>query len=159
MPTDDPNRDERVTRLKTPEECGQLAINVADRLPDLAKAAKRRGVLLKAESHGAKTEVEREALEAVYAYERALSEKRGKTTRAGRTWQMIKKHGIITAVERVVDRKDESLGYQLLIEMGMQDLAFEAVVPRHPDTFSEATVERSRVRMEGWNERDSNPSD
>jgi hypothetical protein len=31
--------DERIARLKTPEECDQLVINVQNRLPDLAQAA------------------------------------------------------------------------------------------------------------------------
>lgn len=105
---DDSNRDVRVTRLKTPAECEQFAINVATRLPELARAAKRRAVELRAAEHGASSDAEREALAAVYAYERALSEKRGKTIRASRTWQMIKNHGIIGAVERAVDRKDST---------------------------------------------------
>ena len=40
--------DERVARLETPEECEQFAINVADRLPDLALAARWRAVELRA---------------------------------------------------------------------------------------------------------------
>lgn len=148
--TDDPNQDERVTRLKTPAECEQFAINVAGRLPELARAAKRRSVELKAAEHGASADVEREALEAVYAYERVLSERRGKTVRASRTWQMIKRHGIIGAVERAVDRKDTTPAYQMLIDLGMQDFAFEAVILRHPTVFSETAIERSRERMEGW---------
>ncbi|MFC1461736.1 hypothetical protein ACFLQR_04380, partial [Verrucomicrobiota bacterium] len=89
---------ELVARLKTPEECEQFAINVQNRLPELAQAARRRGVEFRAALHGATTAAEREALQAVYAYERVLCEKRGKTVRASRTWQMIKRHGIITAV-------------------------------------------------------------
>ena len=59
------NMDERVARLKTPEEYEQYAINVSKRLPDLAKAARRRAVELRAALHGASSDVEREALEAV----------------------------------------------------------------------------------------------
>lgn len=50
---------------------------------------------------------------------------------------MINRHGIIQAVERAVNRKTEPMGYQALVEMGMADLAFEAIVLRHPDLFSE----------------------
>jgi hypothetical protein len=66
--------------------------------------------------------VEREALEAVYAYERVISKKRGKKVSASRTWQMIKRHGIIEAMERVVNRDDDATGYVALAEMGMLDL-------------------------------------
>ena len=76
--------DERVARLKTPDECEQFALNVQARLPDLARAARRRAVELRAAAHGATSAAEREALEAVYAYERVLSQKRGKKIRASR---------------------------------------------------------------------------
>jgi hypothetical protein len=139
--------DERVTRLETPEQCEQFAINVADRLPELALAARRRAVELRAELHGAASDAEREALQAVYAYERVLSQKRGKTVRASRTWQMITRHGIIEAVERAVNRPEVTTGYTALIEMGMPDFAFEAVVCRHPTVFSVEALKRSQERM------------
>lgn len=144
--------DERVARLVTPEECEQFAINVADRLPDLALAARRRAVELRAAQHGAASDAEREALQAVYAYERVLFQRHGKTVRASRTWGMIKRHGIIKAVERAVDRPDETSGYTALIEMGMPDFAFEAVVCRHPTAFSAKALKRSQERMAEWSQ-------
>ncbi|MFX0201727.1 MAG: hypothetical protein ACFFCW_36905 [Candidatus Hodarchaeota archaeon] len=142
--------DERVARLETPEECEQFAINVENCLPDLALAARRRAVELRAAQHGATSAAELEALQAVYAYERVLCEKHGKTVRASRTWQMIKRHGIITAVERAVNRKDVTSGYKALVEMDMPDFAFEAVVCRHPSLFSAEALKRSRERLEEW---------
>ena len=143
-----PDHDERVARLKTPKECEQFAINVEARgKPELARSARRRAVELLALSHNAVSIAEREALEAVYAYERVLSDSRGKKSRATRTWQMIARHGIITAVERVVSRPNEAKGYIALVEMGMEDKAFEAVVLRHPEVFSSEAVERSKERL------------
>lgn len=142
--------DERVTRLKTPEECEQFALNVQVRLPDLAQAARRRAVELRAAAHGVATTAEGEALAAVYAYERVLSQKRGKKIRASRTWQMIERHGIIGAVERAVNRHADPAGYTALAEMGMQDLAFEAVVVRHPEVFSQDAVASSTKRLGEW---------
>ena len=146
--------DERVARLKTPDECEQFALNVQSRLPDLARAARRRAVQLRAAAHGATSAVEREALEAVYAYERVLSQKRGKKIRASRTWQMIKRHGIVGAVERAVSRSDDPAGSTALVEMGMQDLSFEAVVVRHPEVFSREAVSRSTDRLREWTAAD-----
>ena len=142
--------DERVARLKTPDECKQLALNVQDRLPDLARAARRRAVELQAAAHGAASAAEREALEAVYAYERVLSQKRGKKIRASRTWQMIERRGIVGAVERAVRRRDNPSGYLALVKMGMQDLSFEAVVVRHPEVFSKEAISRSTDRLRKW---------
>ncbi|NIA22264.1 MAG: hypothetical protein GWP05_09955 [Anaerolineaceae bacterium] len=142
--------DERVTRLQTPEECEQFALNVAKRYPELARQARRKAVELRAAAHGAATPAERDALQAVYAYERVLFQKHGKNVRASRTWQMIERHGVIGAVERVVKRKEVTTGYMALVDMGMRDLAFEAVVCRHPDAFSPDALKRSQERLKKW---------
>lgn len=142
--------DERISRLTTPEQCEQVALNVESRLPELAREARRRAVELRAAAHGAKSEAEREALEAVYAYEKVLSMTRGRNVRASRTWQMITRHGIIMAVERAVNRSRETTGYKALIDMGMQDFAFEAVICRHPNVFSPEALKRSKERLKEW---------
>jgi hypothetical protein len=74
--------------------------------------------------------------------------KHGKRTRASRTWQMIDRKGIIAAVEGVVTTRDETAAYRLLIENGLEDKAFEAVVLRHPNSFSAAAVIASRRRLD-----------
>ena len=68
---------------------------------------------------------------------------------------MIKRHGILEAAERAVNRDKETTGYTALVEMGLQDFAFEAVILRHPDAFSMEAVARSRERMQSWSEDDS----
>jgi len=141
---------EAVTRLRTPEECEEFARLTLRRDPELAIQARRRAVELTAARHGAQTVAEKEALQAVYAYEEVLSAKRGRRTPASRTWQMIKRHGIIGAVERAVNRTKDASGYTALVETGMRDLAFEAVVIRHPDSFSADAVARAGERLAGW---------
>jgi len=139
--------DETVRRLRTPKECEQYIKNVQEKYPELAIEARRRAVELRAAAHNAKTAAEKEALQAVYAYEEGLSLKRGRTVRAARTWQMIKRHGLINAVERAVNRKNETAGFTTLIAMNMQDFAFEAVVLRHPELFKSETIARATARM------------
>ena len=142
-----------VSKLKTPEECAIFEKNVTERgYPDLALAARKRAIELRAQAHGAATDAERECLEAVYAYERVLSATRGKNIRASRTWPMIKRHGIIGAVERVVSRKSHASGYQALLEMGLEEYAFEVVVLRYPALFSPEAVQRSQARIDAQNE-------
>jgi hypothetical protein len=137
-----------ISKLKTPEECEIFEENVTQRgHADLAVAARKRAIELRALAFGAKTDAERECLEAVYAYERVLTQKNRKTTRASRTWQMIKRHGIIVAVERAVNRPEETAGYRALLEMGLGHYAFEAVVLRYPDLFSAEAVARCRSRI------------
>lgn len=143
--------DEKVAKLKTPEECERFAKNAIERnRRDLADEARKRAVELRAEAYGAKSQAERECLEAIYAYEEVLTAKNGRRTRASRTWQMIKRHGILGAVERAVNREAETAGYTALLKMGLQDYAFEAVVVRHPELFSAETVQHSKARVDEW---------
>lgn len=144
--------DKRIGKLKTPEQCAIFARNATDRnRPDLAEQARKRAVQLRADSLGAESEPEKEALQAIFAYEEVLTKKNGKRTRASRTWQMINRHGIIEAVERAVNRNAETQGYTALVEMGLEEFAFEAVILRHPGIFSKEAVLRSRERMSEWN--------
>src|SRR5689334_2083107 len=106
--------DSRISRLTTIEECENFAKNALARgFPDLAVQARERAVQLRAEAHGAKTAVEKECLEAIYAYEEVLSAEKGRRTRAGRTWPMIKDHGgIIPAVEHIIKKREVSSGFK-----------------------------------------------
>ncbi len=140
--------DDRVKKLKTPADCEKFAKNAkALGYGDLVLQANRRAIGLRAEAYGAATDAERECLEAIYAYEEILSEKNGRRTRASRTWQAIKVRGILDAVERIVDRPDGTAGFTALQEVGLENFAFEAVVLKHKDLFSESAVKRSRERM------------
>lgn len=141
-----------IQKLKTVGECMQLAENVQVRNPELAQKARRRAVELRAVSYKHTSKVELELLKAIYAYEEVLSEKNKRRTSASRTWQMIKRHGIIRAAERAVDRKIDPAGYKLLAEMGMHDLTFEAVIIRYPDSFNQDIVSRAKERLKELSE-------
>jgi hypothetical protein len=142
--------DERVKQLKTPESCERFIANVINKYPNLAQEARRRKIELLSLAHGAENAAEREALQAIFAYEEVLTARNGRKTHASRTWQMVKRHGIIGAIERAVNRKEETLGFTALVEMGMQDLAFEAIVIHYPDLFSQEAVVRSKQRLNAW---------
>jgi hypothetical protein len=140
--------DPRVDRLKTVEECTIFAANALERsAPELAEQARQRAVQLRAQSHGDLSPVEYECLQAVYAYEEVLSAERGRRQPASRTWQMIQRHGVIPAVERVVTKREVSSGFTALEAMGLMDYAFEAVILRHPDHFSPEAIAISKQRM------------
>lgn len=129
-------------------ECEIFAMNARERsAPDLADQARRRAVQIRAHAHGASTNVELDCLQAVYAYEEVLSSQKGRRQSAARTWQMIKRHGVIPAVERVVTKREVSSGFTALAAMGLQDYAFEAVVLRYPESFSSEAVAISQQRM------------
>jgi hypothetical protein len=66
---------------------------------------------------------------------------------------MIGRHGIITAVDRAVNRSDDPIGFTALVEMGMEDLAFEAIVIRHSELFRTETVGRAKTRLQKWKQK------
>lgn len=139
---------ELVLKLKTPEDCAIFAKNATDRgRIDLALEARKRAVQLRSESFGADSDVARECVEAIFAYEEVLSQKAGRRQPATRTWQMIKRLGVIEAVESVVNRKSDAMGYTALVEMGLEEYAFEAVILRNPTAFSADAVLRSKERL------------
>lgn len=140
---------EIISKLKTPEECTILEKNaVAGGRVDLAVAARKRALELKAQQFGSTSDIEKECLKAIYAYEKILTEKNGRNTRASRTWQMIERHGIIGCVERSVNREVDAAGYTALLKMGLEDFAFESVVVRNPEVFSEQAVQHAMDRLE-----------
>ena len=139
--------DPRITRLKTPEDCEQFAKNVETDHPELAKLARRRAVELRALMYGAKTDVEREALQCIYAFEEARSQETGKRARANRTWQSIRNNGILPTVDKVVSRRKATEGYDALVAAGLEDFTFEAVVLKFPDSFSSDAVKQARLRL------------
>jgi len=143
--------DARVEKLSTPAECETFMKNARERgREDLAQEARRRAIELRARAYGANSTVEEQCLEAVYAYEEVMSAKNGRRTHASRTWQMIKRLGVLKAVDRVVSRPDVTMGYTALVEMGLEKFAFEAVVVGHPEEFSFEAVEQSRKRVAQW---------
>ncbi|HAX93262.1 MAG TPA: hypothetical protein DCY25_04815 [Bacteroidales bacterium] len=136
--------DEIIRLLKTPEECEQIARLFVE----LSNQARRKAIELRALSHGNERKVETELLKAIYAYEDVLAEKNKRRTKASRTWQMVKRHGIIEAAQRAANRPIDAPGYKTLVERGLEDLTFEAIIVRFPENFKKEVVEVSKRRLE-----------
>ena len=115
--------------------------------PELALLARRKAIDLQASTHETGSPVEAEGFAAVYAYEALLTRRNGKKTRATATWQAIRRYGIIEAVQRAVSRPPDEPGTVTLRDLGLEDLAFEALVMRHEASFSAAAIEASKARL------------
>jgi hypothetical protein len=140
--------DYRVERLRTPAECESFAKNaIARNHPELALAARRKAIDLQAATHEPSSAVEAEAFAAVYAYEALLTRRNGKKTRATGTWQAVRRYGIIEAIQRAVSAPPDKPGAVTLRDLGLEDLAFEALVMRHEAAFSAAAIEASKARL------------
>ena len=140
--------DYRVERLRTTAECETFAKNaLARHHPELALQARRKAIDLQVSTHETGSAVETDGLAAVYAYEALLSRRNGKRTRATATWQAIKRYGIIEAVQRALSRPPDEPGAITLRDLGLQELAFEALVMRHEAAFSAAAIKLSKARL------------
>lgn len=143
--------DPRVAKLKTPDECEIFAANCAERgQVDLAHQARRRSLALRAGQYGAGNLIEKECLEAIYAYEEALRLKHGKRVRANRTWQVIKSKGVIQAVDDIVSHDTTTVAFDMFEKMGLLECAFESVVLRHPNKFSSEALRKARARLKAY---------
>ncbi|WP_116364318.1 hypothetical protein [Parahaliea mediterranea] len=130
-----------VLRISDPDKCYVFARN-AERQghPELALQAYRRAVDLRAEGYGTDSDLEFAAVRAIYAYEEALSYRKGKRTRATGTWQMANRHGVVEAVQkRLGSRAGDDL-QAVLKELGMEDYSFSAVRAAYPDVFTQAAA-------------------
>jgi len=140
--------DDRVIRLKSPEDCEQFARNALERnRPDLANEAWKKAIKLRAETYGAKTQLKKDCVGALYAYEEVMIAKNLRKTRRSILWQVAERHGPVRAVERAVIHGVETPLHTELLKMGLQDYAFEAVVVRYSLLFSVQAVRRSRKRV------------
>jgi hypothetical protein len=115
--------DARIAKLGPVEACETFERNAITRgREDLAIDARKRALEIRAHQYGTLSEPELECLKAIYPYEQVLTARHGKKTSASRTWQMIKRHGIIGAVDRAVSRREATTGYSALIDMGLKNL-------------------------------------
>ncbi len=125
-----------VMRINKPELCYVFAKNAIDRgHPELALQAYRRAVDLRAAQHVTDSDAEEAAIRAIYAYEEALSYRKGKRTRATGTWQLVNRKGVFSALaQRIQSRSTPDLT-PVLIELGMEDYSFSATIKAHPQAF------------------------
>lgn len=140
-----------VSKLQSLEDCANFLTNaIAKGRGDLEPDVRLRVLQIKAGHHPEVSAVEHDCLMAIYAYEELLSYRNGRKTRANRTWQVIKKYGIIPGIERLVSKEQDPTGIGVLRDMGLSEYTFENVVVRHPDAFSSEAVVFSKARLSSF---------
>lgn len=132
---------ELVERIKEPELCYVFARNAARRgHPELALEAYRRAVDLRAAGYPADNAAEIAAARAIFAYEEALSYRKGKRTRATGTWQLVNRHGLLGAVHRRIQSKTGDEVHAILEQLGMAEYSFESVGKAYPEDIQQAAA-------------------
>lgn len=139
---------ERISSFFTIQQCEQFAVNARVRgREDLAIEAEKKAIELAPNKLTDADNITRECIQAIHAYERSKTTSTRKF-RASRTWQMFERHGAVGTIERSVTRSNPTMGYEALRDAGFEDYAFENIVLRHPEHFSQECRERAAERID-----------
>ncbi|WIW95455.1 hypothetical protein [Altererythrobacter rubellus] len=93
------------------------------------------------------TELERRFGEILAAYESFLSERNQRNTKASRTWQKIRRHGVKRALIDWATSKTEHAGFKVLVEEGNWDMTAEYLVVSMANEFEPPVVAAARQRL------------
>lgn len=93
------------------------------------------------------TEIERRFGEIFAAYESFLSERNKRNTKASRTWQKIRRHGVKSALIDWATSKTEHAGFKDLVAQGNWDMTAEYLVVSLPQEFAPAIVSAAKQRL------------
>lgn len=137
----------RVERLKTPEECRRMEYNARQKgREDIALLARKKRVELGAAKdigeEGATEALHQDLWRAFHAHEQMSGRP------ATRTRQMIRNRGLIAAADEMVQKRKDSGGLAQLVDAGLVEHAWESVVLRYPEQFSEGAQRHSQARLE-----------
>ncbi len=138
--------DQRVQRLTTPNACAIFERNAHDRgRSDLAEQARHRWIELSAAALAGETAGHSALDDALWAGLSAQEYVLGRA--ATPTRQRFKRTGPAKTAERIVCQSESGVGLAVLADTGLLDYAWESIVMRYPEAFSEKAVARSRERL------------
>lgn len=112
---------------------------------DVWREAFRRLCALEAE--GQAEPLLRDFHETLAAYEQLLSEKNGRTTRAGRTRLKLKSRGAVQCLADWATGKDAPEEFVLLVAAGLPEMTGEQLVVRYADRFTPEVVAAATARL------------
>ncbi|MFT4793817.1 MAG: hypothetical protein ACI9ZM_001972 [Paracoccaceae bacterium] len=91
--------------------------------------------------------VEYDFWKGIAAVEQTLLEERGKAVRATRTRQMVRKHGVIGTLGKLVTAKADDDGFDQIMARDLPELTGEAVVIKHSSAFEPEIIAAARARL------------
>ncbi len=135
-----------VAQCEDVEKLNALIKNARDRAESIvADAAFRKLIsLVPSEQPGT---VEHDFWQTIHAFEYALTEERGKTTRLSRTRQKVDRVGVVQTLRDWALSNKETDGFKMLLDREMPELTGEAIVLRHPGRFDPQVQAAARQRL------------
>ncbi len=93
--------------------------------------------------------VEHDFWRSVNAFEQALSELKGKTTKLSRTRLKVGKVGLLQTLRDWALNGHETDGFRMMLDRGMPEFTGEATALRYPASFEQPTLDAARARLTG----------
>lgn len=85
----------------------------------------------------------------VQAFEHIRSEENGRRTLLSRTRQKVRRVGVAQTLIDWATAKKVTVGFAMLMDLGLPELTGEAIVLRHSGAFSDEVVAAARARLAG----------
>jgi hypothetical protein len=139
-----------VEALSDPSELRKMMINARKKGAQAVYGAAF-SKLCSVQPSAARGTLEHDVWQSIYALEEMLKLERGKTVLLGRTRQKISRDGEKKTVADLALKAEASPGFHQLIELGHPELLFEAVVLRHPESFTDEVRQAASNRLIGAN--------
>lgn len=124
---------------------------VKNRAHDLAELAFRRLIEIGAQGEALPGTVEHDFWRSIISYEALRTEEEGKTIRASRTREKLKRVTAIQMLSDLATSLSASDAFKKLVEKGLVDLTGEAIILRHSYAFESYVVEAAKKRLDGLN--------
>lgn len=95
--------------------------------------------------------VERRFWEIISVFEELLTKANGRTSRAARTREKVKRVGVVRTLDDLAASSKPSEGFRRLVDAGLSDYLFEYLVLEHADRFTPKAVEAAGNRLTNHN--------
>ncbi|WP_182179433.1 hypothetical protein [Methylobacterium radiotolerans] len=91
--------------------------------------------------------VERRFWEIISVFEELLTKENGRTSRAARTREKVKRVGVVQTLDDIAASSKPSEGFRRLMDAGLSDYLFEYLVLENPDRFTSRAVTAAGNRL------------
>ncbi len=142
--------EEYVAMAKTPADCDNMIANALRAgNSQLALLARKKKIVLQAAQHGAKSQVEVEAWNGIYAIEEYRRSQGKQHWRANYTRRAIDNRNgdIVATVDDTVSRAEPTDGFQEMIDAGLEEFLWERLVLRFRDQFTQQAIKQALTRL------------
>ncbi|WP_139239444.1 MULTISPECIES: hypothetical protein [unclassified Methylobacterium] len=91
--------------------------------------------------------IERRFWEIISVFEELLTKENGRTSRASRTREKVKRVGVVQTLNDLAASSQPSGGFHRLVDAGLSDYLFEYLILENPERFTPQAVGKASKRL------------